>query len=284
MNDGPHRTIGPSDTLVPEPPPTPPTITPEHLALIKLTVAKEATDAELQLFIYDNLRRGVHPLDRLIHFSKRAGRYVPIVGIDFMRQRAHATGACCGIEDAIFTGRPKAADFVATVTVWRLVQGQRCAFSASARWSEYKPDQDFMWQRMPHVMLGKVAEALALRRAFPQELTGVFSSEELAHAEDENAAPPAASSAKPVKPFTPHEHLPITEPMRKKLFALAKEKAWPMDVFRQMLSDKFGTEHTTDLRRGDYDEVLRLVNRGPSPTAAASEPAEEKSTNEDVPF
>jgi hypothetical protein len=66
-----------------------------------------------------------------LHFSKRGGRYTPIVSIDFMRQRAAATGLCGGIDDAIFSGTPKTANFAATVTVWRFVQGQRCAFSAT---------------------------------------------------------------------------------------------------------------------------------------------------------
>src|SRR5262245_56383156 len=104
-------------------------VTADQLELVKRTIAKDATDAELQLFLYDCQRRGIHPLDRLLHFSKRGGKYVPIVSIDFMRQRAAATGACAGIDDATFSGQAKAADFAAKVTVWRLVQGQRCAFA-----------------------------------------------------------------------------------------------------------------------------------------------------------
>jgi hypothetical protein len=67
------------------------------------------------------------------------------------------------------------------VTVYRLTRGTRYAYSATARYNEYvpAPGQDHMWKRMPHVMLGKCAEALALRKAFPQQLGGLYVKEEL---------------------------------------------------------------------------------------------------------
>ena len=46
-------------------------ITDKQVDLIKSTVALNATDDELKLFFYECRRRGVHPLDRLIHFVKR---------------------------------------------------------------------------------------------------------------------------------------------------------------------------------------------------------------------
>ena len=72
------------------------------------------------------------------------------------------------------------------VTVYRMVSGQRVAFSASARWAEYAPQgsQGFMWQKMPFLMLGKVAEALALRKAFPLDLSGLYTQEEMAQADN----------------------------------------------------------------------------------------------------
>lgn len=155
-------------------------VTTEQLELVKRTVAQGATDAELKLFLYDCQRQGVHPLDRLLHFTKRGGKYTPITSIDLMRSRAADTGEYAGSEDALFAGTPKQADFSATVMVWRFVQGQRCSFTATARWSEYCPEKDgFMWNRMPHTMLAKVAESLALRKGFPKQLGGLYASEEM---------------------------------------------------------------------------------------------------------
>lgn len=157
-----------------------PSVSPSELELVRATVANDATPEELKLYLYDCARQGVHPLDKLIHFTKRAGKYTPITSIDFMRMSAADTGEYAGSDDAVY-GDIMGAKYPvqATVTVWRLVQGQRCAFTATARWSEYKPDQAFMWTKMPFTMLAKCAEALALRKGFPRQLAGLYAKEEM---------------------------------------------------------------------------------------------------------
>jgi phage recombination protein Bet len=172
-----------TDALALAPSPAP-VVTRDQLELVKQTVAPGATPAELELYLYDCQRRNVHPLDRLIHFTKRAGRYTPITSIDFLRGRAHDTGEMAGSDDPVFDKDARTA----TVTVYRLTRGTRYAYSATARYNEYVPDPgpngrgDVMWKRMPHVMLGKCAEALALRKAFPQQLGGLYVKEELEQA------------------------------------------------------------------------------------------------------
>ena len=88
----------------------------------------------------------------------------------------------------IENGVPQAA----TVTVYRLIGGHRCAFTATARWVEYK--QEFngklvgLWEKMPFQMLAKCAESLALRKAFPNELSGLYTHEEMSQADREPSA------------------------------------------------------------------------------------------------
>ena len=176
-----------------------PTVTPEQLELVRKTVAVGATADELKLYLYDCARQGVHPLDKLIHFTKRSGKYTPITSIDFMRIRAAETGEYAGSDDAVFGGTDGVPSF-ATVTVWRLVQGTRCSFAATARMSEYKPDaNDFMWKKMPHTMLAKCAEALALRKGFPKQLAGLYAKEEMDQAQPSaQPAPAVVVEAPPV--------------------------------------------------------------------------------------
>ena len=69
----------------------------------------------------------------------------------------------------------------ATVTVYKMLEGQRLPFTATARWSEYYPGEKigFQWRTKPYLMLGKCAESLALRKAFPKLLSGMYSAEEM---------------------------------------------------------------------------------------------------------
>jgi hypothetical protein len=107
------------DALALAPPIAAPVVTPDQLDLIKQTVAIGATDAELRLYLYDCQRRGVHPLDRLLYFSKRGGKYTPITSIDYFRTRAAQTGEMAGSDDAVFDKDARAA----SVTVYRLTRG-----------------------------------------------------------------------------------------------------------------------------------------------------------------
>ncbi len=144
-------------------------------------MASGATEDELKLFLYTAIRTGLDPLTRQLHFVKRGGQATIQTGIDGYRAIAESKGDLAGIEDAVFDTETEPHPGKATVTVYRLVDGQRVPFTASARWTEYAPagTQSFMWNKMPYLMLAKCAEALALRKAFPSDLTGIYTDEEM---------------------------------------------------------------------------------------------------------
>lgn len=170
-------------------------ITQDELELIRRNYAPGANEDELRMYLYDCKRRGVHPMDRLIHFTKRRGKYTPITSIDFMRMRANATGEFAGKDPVEYEGMPGQTGFSATVTVYKMVQGQRCGWTATAWWEEYYPGKEhgFMWEKMPRLMLAKCAEALALRQAFPAQLQGLYIKEEM-----DQAGPDQHESVEPV--------------------------------------------------------------------------------------
>jgi phage recombination protein Bet len=191
----------------------------EQIDLIKATVARGATDDELKLFLYTANRTQLDPLTKQIHFIKRkvwnpkTKEHDEVgtiqTGIDGYRVVASRNGLA-GIEDAIFDAETEVHPNKASVTVYRMVEGVRVPFTASARWAEYVQLKDeyknnaktgnkvpaAMWEKMPYLMLAKVAEALALRKAFPNDLSGVYTNEEMAQAETEVQIEPERVSYK----------------------------------------------------------------------------------------
>lgn len=181
--------------------------TAEQVELIKNTVAVGATDDELKLFLYTAKRTGLDPLTKQIHFVKRAGRMTVQTGIDGYRAIAERTKTLAGITDPLYevaNDKPVKA----TVKVYRSINGMMAEFVASARFSEYVAPGP-MWMKMPYLMLGKCAEALALRKAFPNDLSGLYTSEEMAQADTQTIIPikiqpePIKEHSEPVIDITP---------------------------------------------------------------------------------
>ncbi|UQN06322.1 phage recombination protein Bet [Deinococcus sp. QL22] len=217
----------------------------EQIDLIKNTVAVGCTDLELQLFLEVCRSTGLNPMLKQAYAIKRkVGREEKMViqtGIDGYRLIASRTGIHLGTTDPEFG--PKNADGYpdwARVIVRRLVHGHIAEFPATARWSEYVQTKNEwkngqstgnktvsdMWARMPHTMLGKCAESLALRKAFPAELSGVFTNEEMAQADNVHPVPAAVQEAKPVVQETKPAPAPQSAPDPKE----AALQAWAIKI------------------------------------------------------
>lgn len=158
---------------------------------------KNRPDEDLFYFLYVAKRTGLDPLVRQIYavyrWDTRLGREKMTIqtGIDGMRLVAQRQGDYAGQDDAKYLPEDESTKYPvkATVTVYKFMQGTRVPFTATARWGEYvqldkqgKPMG--LWDKMPYLMLAKCAEALALRKAFPNELSGIYSEEEMAQSKN----------------------------------------------------------------------------------------------------
>lgn len=167
----------------------------DQIDLIRRTIAVGATDQELKLFLYQCERTGLDPLARQIYSIKRAGKMVTQIGIDGARLVAQRTGRYAGQDGPYWCGDDgvwvdvwlsKDAPRAAKVNVY--LMGIERGTPGVAHWDEYaqiyngKPTD--MWKRMPALMLAKCAEMLALRKAFPQELSGLYTQEEMGQADN----------------------------------------------------------------------------------------------------
>jgi phage recombination protein Bet len=162
--------------------------TPEQTQLIATTIAPGCSSDELRLFAYACQRTGLDPFSKQIYAIKRGGKMTIQAGIDGLRAIAERTGELdgshtewCGDDgqwsDVWISAKPPAA---AKTTIWR--KGSSHPFTGVARFADYNAGQG-LWSKMPAAMIAKCSEALALRKAFPANLSGVYSTDEMEQAE-----------------------------------------------------------------------------------------------------
>lgn len=160
-----------------------------EIELLKNSMCYGASDAEFRLFVHTCRHLRLNPLAKQIYwFKDKSGNVSTITAADGFRLIAQRTGEYegqtapqwCGADGVwrevwLGDGQP----FAARVGVYR--KGFREPLYAVARFASYKKGTG-QWPTMGDVMIAKCAEVLALRRAFPNELSGVYATEELEQA------------------------------------------------------------------------------------------------------
>jgi phage recombination protein Bet len=184
---------------------------PQQIDLIKRTIAKGATDDELRLFVHQCNRTGLDPLTRQIYFVKRGGQMTIQTSIDGLRLIAERHGDYAGQTGPYWCGEDgewRDVWLLASPPVASKVGILRHSFkeplTSPARFSEYAQPNSPMWKKMPATMIAKCAEALALRRAFPQELSGLYTGDEMAQSTNGNGAhlpPHDAETGEIIEPY-----------------------------------------------------------------------------------
>lgn len=177
--------------------------TKEQIDLIKRTIAPSSTMDELELFLAQCNRTGLDPLTRQIWFIKVDDKVVIQASIDGLRAIAERSSSYAGQDapefKAVKTLDGK-ADIQCSVRVYRFNNGQRYQASVGvAYFSESKPawasrSPSSLWNTKPKLMLAKVAESLALRKAFPNDLSGIYTPEEFAQSTTNERTVPVSNT------------------------------------------------------------------------------------------
>lgn len=181
----------------------------EQRDLIKKTVAKDATDDELAMFLHIARLSGLDPLRKQIHFLKMQGRVVTIADVNGLQARAAREADYEGLLHAVVylkddfqvdnvtgqvlkhTSNPLGANGP-IIGAWATVSRRGMKpFTSVVRFNEYDASgRNPIWKSMPAVMIDKCAKSTALRLAYPEQLGSIYEAAELDNAEEREVNPP----------------------------------------------------------------------------------------------
>lgn len=138
----------------------------------------QGDDALLETVLEIGKLRGLNPIVKQYWVIPRGGKPSIETSIDGLRLIASRTGAYAGSDLPVYDTEDAEYPQRCTITVYRLVQGERCPFSAVVRWSEFGKAQyaaryDNLWKTKPYHMMAIRAESHALKKAFPEETSGL---------------------------------------------------------------------------------------------------------------
>jgi len=188
----------------------------KQLAALKQIGLENAPKGELGVFLHYCQRTGLDPFARQIYMISRGGKYTIQASIDGLRIVAQRSGKYGGQTPTFWCGQdgvwkdvwlestpPTAAKVGVYVLgnehpTWAVAKFESYSVSYSGKLSG-------LWAKMPDLMIAKCAEALALRKAFPQDLSGVYTSEEMEQVDTHAKPTPIAKPAEQINNQIPVE-------------------------------------------------------------------------------
>lgn len=208
--------------------------------------------ADIDVFFHQAQATGLDPFKREIYMITRKGKPTIQTGIDgFYKIANRVAGGTWGIDSTMWCGQdgqwtdvwlapqPPAA---AKVTVRR----GNAKFTAVAVTREYRANSP-MWDKMPSRMIAKCATALAIRQAFPDDLAGIYTTEEMPE-QQHTSRPVAPEPAAPTVDWHP-------------IVDMMHQLGWDSDKTKEFAEQTVGHpfRSMSDLTQDEVDHVARAM-------------------------
>ena len=208
--------------------------------------------------------------------ASRTGEYAGIDAVEFgpmVERKFTGTVGKRGQEETI-TKTVRFPEW-ASVVVYRIVGGQKCAYHAKVYWEETfatvgKSElPNDMWAKRPRGQLDKCVEAAALRKAFPEELGNTYAAEEMEGRTIDGTIEHAAPPAPPVPPKPPAPPAAQTKPVET-IDAATGEVIDDREIVRET-GESVDAIMDADETIGDYFERMEAAMQGASNAADIAE-------------
>lgn len=258
----------------------------KKVALIRDTFCKGCTVEQMETFFHVCKHTGLDPFLKQIYAivrncKQKDGSSKPTLtiqtSIDGYRLIAERTGRYSPGKEPSYTYDETIAEGVkykklvsATAYIKKMTKdGTWHEVSASAQFKEYVPSyQNDFWTTKQHIMLSKCAEALALRKAFPAELSAIYTKEEMDQADNTQQFDVNSSKTQTYIDVTPKsaEIIPIEPLISANQLLVLQEMFSQIDMKYQnpmirRLEEQFKTKELAQLAEIHYLEVKAMFDK-----------------------
>lgn len=222
---------------------------------------------QIKIFGHVCKHTGLDPFLKQIYPVLRQGKMCIQTAIDGYRLIAERTGKYSPGREPTYVYKNDGSILSSTSYVKKMTDdGTWHEVAATAYFDEYCPNVGPFWKKMPHVMISKCAEALALRKAFPAELSGVRTEDEMDQAilQDSNNPlnTPTNTTLKP-EIATAKDNITTQRISPEQVSEIKSLLAICSDEYRKNLYDNFKTHLNVDeidqLKASHYNSIISKI-------------------------